>query len=669
MKVLLEAIKFNYDPEAAGTDALNVRKNETTPVAVPEWRRGRNVGPEDSTAVYALEETRGNTLTIQAKFKCTDHGMTYFEVRAIDARTHPRQSSSSTPLTFLTWLTRPIWRGVAGSVLGGVKEQYVFPERGETEYVTFELQDVRIWEVGVGVHDISWRWQFRRDSAGPWVDFAESAHRIYTVLRQPRPPWQDGLADPTSTQLPWTEVLDYACRWAAGAHNPDDAAALVTHRVFELGPDIVHYDNVNNANLSFTTEREFDCTSFLKRLRGEDYLHDKVNCTDCATIVSTFANCVGCDLSQSSIVPQGDLSEFPLGQHRRIGLPGFFAGHFYYHEVAWEGEGLEDDEVFDACLQVDGDDAPGSFTPLQPTNLRFGRLGEPAYRFRLARAGMEGSCGPFPDSKRRRRVGYGAPVGFAGPDTALKFLRAVRKDVFERVAKARRPGAHLFVRDFFLGPHSLAGWKLLQLQQFKIEGRTPASRSFWKKLEDGSDTVLRLDVSEHPSSEAAADSLLRVLAGFELPGVEFVGDKIIGGLAFANSSFYVILFMSGNLVFLLRNTGRDATVLTKVAESLNQSLLKFSPAAEVEGLAPAARFSFDKGETRVGCERRILEEAPDPLARRRFYKFYSALGETYLDDRGLSYRPAEPGRNVLKINAVDANGDAIGQELPLEVLE
>lgn len=664
MRVFLEAIKFNHDPNSVAADALNIRKNETQLMAVPEWQRGMNVAPESSPAAYAIDETRGNILTIQAKFRCNDPSLVCFEVRALDARIRPRPTSSPSLLTFLAWLSRPVLREMTGSVLGEVEAQYVFPEEGVTDYVTFELKDTRVEEVGVGVHDILWRWQYRAGADSQWIDLAESAHRIYTVLRQPPSPWQDGKSDPSSTQLPWTEVLDYACRWAEGAHNPDDAAALVTRAVYQLGPDVVQFDTPNFANRFFTTLRQFDCTTFLRRLRGEDTVHTQVNCTDCATIVSTFANSVGCDLSQAPIKPTVD-SSFNLSLHKRIGLPGRFTGSFDYHEVAWEGKCEEVSEIFDACLEVDGDDNPYTFTSLLPTNLRFGRVGERGYRFRLVRAGEESSCEPDRLLCQRRHVGYGAQFGFSEADFAWNL--AGKKCGFEHWDESPT-GVKLFVRNFFLAPGSLPGWELIQQQQFEDENGAQVSESFWKRTGEAADLILRIDVYEQHTLPAARRSLSELLSGFQLPGIAPADDKIFGDAAFTSPDEHVMVFAVGTLVFMLRNVGKDLAPVGEVVKFINQSLLDSQPAATNHSVNPMNRFHFESGEARVDDEVRLKEAPTDALERRRFYKFLSDKGETFLKEGSLFYRPTVQGSHVLRIYAVDAAGNALEQELPLEVL-
>jgi hypothetical protein len=68
VSVFLEAVKLNHDGAAATSDALNIRRNKTTAVNVPEWVRGVSTTPEDAPAAYSIAETKGNTLTIQARF-------------------------------------------------------------------------------------------------------------------------------------------------------------------------------------------------------------------------------------------------------------------------------------------------------------------------------------------------------------------------------------------------------------------------------------------------------------------------------------------------------------------------------------------------------------------------------------------------------------------------
>src|SRR5438093_1119227 len=102
MGVELLAIKFNHDPTSATSDALNIRKNAREFIAVPEWRRG-DLNPEDSVAAYAIRETRGETVTIQAKFASTEDKPGTVEVRAV------LPPVPKLPDWWLSWLPNLLW--------------------------------------------------------------------------------------------------------------------------------------------------------------------------------------------------------------------------------------------------------------------------------------------------------------------------------------------------------------------------------------------------------------------------------------------------------------------------------------------------------------------------------------------------------------------------------
>jgi hypothetical protein len=401
----LQAIKLNHDPAGATIDALNVRRNKTTFVAVPEWRRGVSVLPQDSVAAYSLVDTRGHTLTIQARFSCPHPGRGTFEVRALDAAVDPPPPEGCARGCLPLWgLLVSIVRALLGNVLGDVQAKHVACIDGKTDWETFQLTNTRLDKAGIGVHDTTWRWQYRLRPSDAWTDFDTSTHRIYVVLDLPKAPWVQSPYDPSNTQLPWTEVMDYACQWAVLKTDLDSAASAVTVRVNGLGPSLIEYDCPGGGG----THYGGNCTAFLDRLRGGTGNGKYVNCSDCATIVSTFANILGCNLWQSQmgygfelnpILAIGESAWYP-------GCPDWGFPGFDYHEVAWKGACLETNRLFDACLCVDGDPDPTSapHSPLLPTNMLFGAPGSGAYRDHLVPPTSAAACAPQPDTRTHRIV-------------------------------------------------------------------------------------------------------------------------------------------------------------------------------------------------------------------------------------------------------------------------
>lgn len=367
---------------------MNIRKNFTQTIAVPEWTAGETL-PSDSPAAYAIKETQGTIITIKAKFTVSSNSVTKAQVRA---------------------------RG--GGVLGQLDPQTITLVNGVSvpEFVSFELRDHLIGAGGIDVEDITWEWEFRCCGGSKWEPLATTRHRIYIVLEEPTLPWKQPLSD---TQNPWTEALDYACVWAAGKQNRDDAASAITQAInATLG---LVYDNAAGAShytsggLAF-----FELTQFLSYLKNGTGLGNIVNCTDCATITTTFSNLVGCDLHASKMGSYFDLTPFRGIGAAGFGCPGFGCG-FSFHEVAWKASHGNADPLFDACLRVDGDSNPWAapYTEQFPVNIIFStNPGAPlplavpfnaqSYKERLCTndAGGIGSCnpiGPWPSSSNGRR--------------------------------------------------------------------------------------------------------------------------------------------------------------------------------------------------------------------------------------------------------------------------
>jgi hypothetical protein len=404
----VDSIAFNYDSSSAASDALNIRKNASTWVNVPEWQRGISVNPEDSPAAYAIAPTTGNTLHVQVSLSCTDPNVSSASVRAVDNVVFPPSPGGC--LGIITDIIRAIVQLVFGNVLGEVKARQVSFVNGQTGPQLFDLVNTKLSTARVGTHTTEWRWQYRLGK-GAWTDLPQvTKHRIYVVIDIPTAPWQQTPYQPNNLQLPWTDVLDFACSWAAGANDKDIAAGQVTQAVNSLGPATFTYDCPGGGGSHYSAG-QFDCTAFVDRLKGGVGQGLYVNCSDCATFTSTFSNVLGCDLWQSRM----GTAYFLLNDILAIGSSTWqppcqgidnWHGGFGYHEVAWKGACDVGDYLFDACLMVDGDADPTvpPHTPVLPINMRFGNTGDGDYRDRLCTPAGRPNCNPVPGTRTRRAL-------------------------------------------------------------------------------------------------------------------------------------------------------------------------------------------------------------------------------------------------------------------------
>lgn len=211
----------------------------------------------------------------------------------------------------------------------------------------------------VGRYDWTLEWSFEaRRAGGEWVAVPGSittVHRLYGLAGAP-------VFDYTNVpHRAWVDVVDTVAGWVDGASaDPDEVGGRIVEGVYwELG---LRYDRARGASYytdypGTWTGARFDLSAFQERDNG-----DIINCSDAASIVSTYANMVGIDF-RYHILQHRWASGFDLNYIQAIGWEGFtetpfFGGRgaFRYHAVV----GPPDGRFFDATLALDGDGTPTS---------------------------------------------------------------------------------------------------------------------------------------------------------------------------------------------------------------------------------------------------------------------------------------------------------------------
>lgn len=425
----IEAIKFNHDPNSSTDSALNIRKNRREFIEVPEWKRNLSKKPEDSPAAYAIEQTRNATVMIEAQLSRQNLQVKSAWVRAIDPNRRPLtillnifQLITSIFIRIFTFRQPTIQFARPENRLGVVLERQVnFLPTGKTNFEKFTLKFPSLDKKGVGISTTTWQWQYRLNKSDPWKNMAKTQHRIYVVLDIPKEPWHQKPYINQNTELPWTDVLDYAVYWARGNNNSDKAAGAITDNIYNLGLKPAQRFEYNCGQLpQYGDSTRFFCTQVINRLKGNPGRGKLINCIDCANFLVTFSNILGCELwssEMSTTIPGGNYTFFKINPVSSLGLPkcSGLTG-FEYHVVGWKDACTEKDPVFDACLRIDEDSDPTSSPHkwLLPKNVIFGKAGDAGYRDHLVAPTPNHSnprtdpnrlkCSPNPSQRFRARV-------------------------------------------------------------------------------------------------------------------------------------------------------------------------------------------------------------------------------------------------------------------------
>jgi hypothetical protein len=584
MSVAVTAVAFDHGRGLPGSYTVPLRFNEAQPVLLPEWQRGNRF---PSVAAY-LGDRLPSIATVLVRFAVAPG-----ESRLLEIRAGARLVAPFSP---------------AGPLLPDLPPLLIaFTAAGDSGWCAFPLDTTGL-SASVSASTHQWTWQFRRSIYESWTDFDVTFHRIYVLLSAPTAPWLVWPADPSNASLPRTDALDFACIWAAGARNEIEAATRITRAVFQLGGPLLSYDAAVGApHYTVLGVPRFLCDAFIDRLRGGDGAGPLVNCSDCATIVSTFANLLGADLWQSKMGLVGE--GFRLNPILAIGSNQWSTvlGGFSFHEVAWSGACGELNTVYDACLLTDRDPNPSRapHIPSLPVNQVFGTSGSGQYRDQIAAPPDRDKCLPWPALRVRRPVTSQAIAFVPGVPLAFQSALAERAHLDQSAAVATEET--LFEGFFFFGGE-LPGWSLARAASFRAVERPAALMAalpvesqpiegesvlvtFWRRPDEPA-TRLRVESIETASSAHARQTLIRIAGEIENPTLEHWDRGAAGETALRSVNGAIVLFTRGNHVHVVRSAGREVVDVSKDVEALDQWLTSSgSPSGSLGPAQPAQAFA------------------------------------------------------------------------------
>lgn len=618
MTIQLDQLTFDFNPARSATKQLRfVRAAGSSSTAAEESTT--SFVADDFVVVYARRDERAPE--IRLKLSSPDLSVDRADIQALADE---------------------------GNVLGNVSPTSVsFDGTGSSKEVIISFPNSTLGK-GVQCNTVKWEWQFRKHEKEHWVPFQTTQHRVYCIFSQPTDPWE---TTPLSE-----DVLKYACAWANGAQEEVPAATAITEAVFNLGVQ----RRVTYTDAATYAKDRFDYEWFLDFLCNGVGTSQSLNCDDCATIVSTFGNILGCDLHQSEMG-----SYFQTNFVRLIGQDGWVRPTFDRHAVAWKDDCTTHNPLYDACLQIDADGCPNEpeHQPRQPTNLRFGS-GSPAdndYKFCLVSATTSNPCTPNPQFKKRRLLGksYFAQNRF----TDASYLK-VLADRYNLESVSDDPAIAIVtpqpsLENFVATHEAFRGWKGLQADKFKDDHLDAAEEITLLFPEKDPSQMVRLNVYICAEHTSAKDFLLQILAQFNSSAtIRRQESDLAGAVVFAQRDQTMHVVKYHQLIGLVRSVGRKSLSTTKMAKAIEDYLAHLrsndvSSSSLTTSTSPKSKDQPTTGESNMAhilatnwtCHLRYPASA-DGLAQRGTMDLKD-MGEDGKITTGRYYLPAG-GHNTLR---------------------
>lgn len=352
--IALDTVCFDHnEPNVA--DAISIKKNGWE--ELPDYVWSSAAAAKYSTAVYSAARVWKSDLpvpiAVKARFK--------YQVPA-----SVEEDSTSVVLRCVE---------TVGDLLGTSEEVTVNKKRELSAGFLFQFKKHQVGKNGITKKQVSLQWQIKEDNR-TWKELITTQHTIYVLLDYPQAPW--GMADSKVLSRPWTDVLDFLADKVEGLRTKTEVAQRLTKAVNQEYK--AKYEKVGGASAYTGPDQDekgeriwtVGIGDFMKNTAGRT-----VNCTDCATIVTTFANLYGCNLS-TQVMSDKKEPELGFACNKILSIgwesEGWKApfeygtggqGGFSYHEVAIDVDETEPSynkghKVYDACLKVNKGRKPWS---------------------------------------------------------------------------------------------------------------------------------------------------------------------------------------------------------------------------------------------------------------------------------------------------------------------
>lgn len=242
-----------------------------------------------------------------------------------------------------------------------------------------------------------------------------------------------------------------------------------------------------------------------------------------------------------------------------------------------------------------------------------------------------------------------------------------------------------------------AGLTATPLQTVTPQEQPARIKSFWKYSETRPEAILDFTIYECSSRDNAHEFLLSLLAQFQSPLLTRRDDMQIGDVVFALPAYTIVIFARGNLVQMMRNSGRDVVPMDAVAREFDSELVSKpstpEPAEKTAAVPYISRLNVAAEKIQVGVGIPLEIEASDPggaemvtplrarasapllegampQTRPLMFKIFSPLtGHVYREKDQLLYLADTPGPQDVTVYALNANRGASSESYRFEATE
>jgi hypothetical protein len=225
---------------------------------------------------------------------------------------------------------------------------------------------------------------------------------------------------------------------------------------------------------------------------------------------------------------------------------------------------------------------------------------------------------------------------------------------FEHWPRPAAVDVKFFIWRLAISPHLLRDSVLARVQDELLADDCRYITSIWRPKAGAA--LVRLDVYEEPSRQAAELRLLDLLANFQSPLLLRDPNAAYPFFRFGDDATFVLT--RGNLTFFAANAERKTVSLKTVVADIDQ-LFTASPAKPTSTVVPVLKLT-EPASVRANAAVPLVVDADYPLPC--WFLIETKLGELHREGPRLKYQASNKGPETLHITAIAADGHSTSVE-------
>ncbi len=247
-------------------------------------------------------------------------------------------------------------------------------------------------------------------------------------------------------------------------------------------------------------------------------------------------------------------------------------------------------------------------------------------------------------------------------------LKRVKKRIdFDAWCGRNTLNESFFIYKYFITASCIKNWRLHRQRPITVAEMPRCIQSMWRNPQGAPDALLRFDIYECDSHNAAHEFLVQFITQFQTAEIYRRDDISVGDVMFIPKSEQAVLFVRANLLVFIADVGNTRAPLTEIARDLDEGFIVKPAGSLLSATSHALRLSLGESALPKGSVTPVKLELEGRVDQDFYFRIFCSEGEIFVKKDKLYYQAKIKGSPTLNVYATGNAGGFAHQQMKLTV--